>query len=82
MSQGIFRAAVMYNLARGQYIKIDPETSTGDPSLVEWSWEDNPNNATKWNNLFEFEYFLTSTPIGDPTINSYPWEYRWMYFST
>jgi hypothetical protein len=81
MSQGVIRAAVLYNFTRDEYIKIDPATTTGDPSLVQWTWEANPNNATRWVNIVELQYFLTDTPIGDPAVNPYPWEVQWMYFS-
>ena len=82
MSQGIIRAAVLYNFTRDEYIKIDPSTATGDPSLVRWTWEANPNNATRWVNIIELQYFLTDTPIGDPAVNPYPWEVQWMYFTS
>lgn len=82
MSQSVIRAAVLYNFTRDEYVLIDPATTTGDPSLVTWSWVTNPNLATRWVNVLELQYFLTDTPLGDPNIVPYPWEVQWMYFSS
>jgi hypothetical protein len=79
--QGIIRAAVLYNITAQQYLLIDPQTAIGDPSNVTWSLIANPNNATRWVNTLELQYFLTDTPIGNPSIISYPWEIKWMYFA-
>ena len=82
MSQNeIARAAVLYNVTRDEYVKIDEQTSTGDPSLVQWTWVTNPNLATRWVNILELQYFLTDTPLGNPATVPYPWEVQWMYFS-
>jgi hypothetical protein len=82
MSQnGIVRAAVLYNFSQDKYVVIDEQTTTGDPSLLQWTWVTNPNTATRWVNILELQYFLTDTPLGDPAIVPYPWEVQWMYFS-
>jgi hypothetical protein len=77
---GLTRAAVLYNFTRGEYIWLDPQTTVGDPALVQWVWVKKPNDATRWVNILELEYFLTDTPLGDPSTVPYPWEIRWMYF--
>ena len=82
MQQGIFRAAVLYNVSRDEYLLINPETVGGDPLQVSWSWVANPNDATKTEDILELQYYLTDTPIGDPKINSYPWEIQQLYFLT
>ena len=81
MSQGVYRAAVLYNFSQDKYIAIDPGTIGGDPLNVTWTWVTNPNDATKWVNIVELQSYLTDTPIGDPTINPYPWEIQWLYFA-
>lgn len=82
MSQGVIRAAVLYNFTRNEYVKIDPATIGGDPSLVTWTWVANPNDATRWVNVLELQYYLTDTPLGNPANASYPWEVQWMYFNS
>jgi len=81
MPQSVYRSAVLYNFTRNQYVLIDPGTIGGDPNQVTWSWVSNPNDATKWVNVLELQYYLTDTPLGDPTQNPYPWEVQWLYFS-
>jgi len=81
MSQGVYRSAVLYNFTQDKYISIDSNTIGGDPLNVTWTWVTNPNDATKWVNIVELQYYLTDTPIGDPTINAYPWEIQWLYFA-
>lgn len=80
--QGIIHAAVLFNCNRKEYLLIDPHTAIGDPSAVTWSWVIDANAATRWVNLLEIEYFLTDTPIGDFTLNPYPWAIQWMYFAS
>lgn len=81
MSNKIQRAAVLYNFNRDEYVKLDPATIGGDPQSVSWSWVENPKDATRWVNILELQYFLTDTPLGDPSLNPYPWEVQWMYFT-
>ena len=80
MSQGVYRASVLYNFTRNEYVLIEPQTTGGAPNQVAWTWVSNPNDASKWVNVTELQYYLTDTPLGDPTINQYPWEVRWFYF--
>jgi hypothetical protein len=81
MSQtGLTRSAVLYNFTRDEYVWIDPATTGGDPAQVQWTWVKNPNDATKWVNILELQYFLTDTPLGNPATVPYPWEVQWMYF--
>jgi hypothetical protein len=82
MSQGVIRAAVLYNFTRDEYVKINPSTIGGDPSQVTWTWVTNPNDATQWVNILELQYYLTDTPLGNPLQVAYPWEVQWMYFSS
>lgn len=82
MSQGVYRAAVLFNFSRNEYIAIDPATIGGDPLGVTWTWVTNPNDATKWVNVLELQYYLTDTPVGDPVTNPYPWEVQWLYFAS
>lgn len=80
MSQGVYRAAVLYNVTRSEYVLIDPQTMGGNPANITWSWVSNPSDATKWVNVLEMQYYLTDTPLGDPGQVPYPWEVQWLYF--
>lgn len=82
MPHGIFRAAVLYNFTREDYVKIDAQTIGGEPSAITWTWVASPADATRWVNVLELQYYLTDTPLGDPSQVPYPWEIKWMYFSS
>lgn len=78
---GIVKSAVLYNETLDQYVKLDLQTTGGDPSQLQWTMVTDANLATRWINTNELQYFLTDTPLGDPNVLPYPWEIRIMYFS-
>ena len=79
MSHSVIRAAVLYNFTTNKYMKINQAVDS-NPLHATGTWVDSPNDATRWVNMIELEYYLINTILGDPLNLSYPCEIKWMYF--
>jgi hypothetical protein len=59
------RSSVMYSLAQGQYLYIDPASMGGTPGSINFAYVSSANQATRFTNVLPFATLLETTVLGD-----------------